>query len=176
MQKSKVQNFIMKPYSSQSEEDYKSANKQFEEMAPDDKKSFSELKQQYRVAEGNQVEHMNNQAYYLMYKGLKTRQIKFYGFLNKEFNIINYKSARCALHWFDDINQSVFDANAWVQIWREGLKNCKIFAEGLQNKAEDENKQCKLQAQEITFKSDPIMHWISWYEKLIRKLTPSNHR
>jgi hypothetical protein len=60
-----------------------------------DPKSFNELKEQYHVSEGNQIDHMNNEAFQMMSKALKEKQIRFYAFLNKEFNILNYKSARC---------------------------------------------------------------------------------
>ena len=38
---------------------------------------------------------------------LKTRQLGFYAFLNKEFNIMNYKSARCSMHCFDNTDYSM---------------------------------------------------------------------
>jgi hypothetical protein len=46
---------------------------------------------------------MNEQVFEYLYERLKDRQIRFYAFLNKEFNIMNYKSARCSMHCFDSI-------------------------------------------------------------------------
>ena len=39
------------------------------------------------------------------------RQIGFYAFLNKEFNTMNYKAARCSMHCFDDSNRQLPEVN-----------------------------------------------------------------
>ena len=45
---------------------------------------------------------------------LKERQLKFFAFLNKEFNILNFKSARCSMHCFDDVNLSIGYVNRCI--------------------------------------------------------------
>ena len=45
---------------------------------------------------------MNDKVFNLLYQNMQNRQINFYAFLNKEFNVMNYKSARCSLHCFDN--------------------------------------------------------------------------
>jgi len=44
---------------------------------------------------------MNEQIFEYLYERMKDRQLRFFAFLNKEFNILNYKSARCSMHCFD---------------------------------------------------------------------------
>ena len=147
----------------------KTYQQEFEEMTPDGSQSFEQLKSQFKVAEGNQVRSMENESFNLMHKALKQRQIRFYAFLNKEFNQLNYKSARWSFHWYDDINTSTIEAMKCVQICREGIVGCHQFAKDIQAKAEEETKKCEEQAKDIKIVTDPIIHWISWYEKLILK-------
>lgn len=76
-------------------EHVKSVNEEFQNMSSEHKR-FEEMKKQFHVSEDkNQVDYMNTEVFKMMYKGLKERQLKFNVFLNKEFNILNYKSARC---------------------------------------------------------------------------------
>lgn len=142
---------------------------EYSNMAPDSSQSFADLKKQYRVPEGQFSQHMENEAFNMMFHALKERQLKFYAFLNKEFNILNYKSARCALHCYDDISTSVFDAAQCVQVCRQGVTSCKDFTKQIQDQADSEVKSCHEEASGTKVMSDPIMHWISWYEKLILK-------
>lgn len=48
------------------------------------------------------VDDMNEKAFDFLYERMRERQVTFYAFLNKEFNIMNYKSARCSMHCFDN--------------------------------------------------------------------------
>ena len=70
-------------------------------------KSQDELRDFFKLSkEGkNAVDHMNEQVFEYLYERLKDRQIRFYAFLNKEFNIMNYKSARCSMHCFDSLER-----------------------------------------------------------------------
>jgi len=70
---------------------------------PDDK-SYEELRDFFRVpTDKNVLEDMNSRMFDNMFNRLKERQVSHYAFLNKEFNIMNYKSARCSMHCFDSI-------------------------------------------------------------------------
>lgn len=149
--------------------DIPSVQKDLKNMTPEHK-SFSELKQQFHVSEDkNQIDHLNNEVFQMMFRGLKDRQIAFYAFLNKEFNVLNYKSARCSFYCFDDTSLSVFEANKCVGLCREGIQECRKYAQGLQDRADKELKECQEQAASLKHTSDPIIHWISWYEKLVLK-------
>ena len=67
-----------------------------------DGKSHEELREFFKVpTDKGMVEDMNEKMFEHMQTRLKTRQLTFYAFLNKEFNIMNYKSARCSKHCFD---------------------------------------------------------------------------
>lgn len=71
---------------------------------------------------------MNEQVFEYLYDRMRDRQIKFYGFLNKEFNIMNYKSARCSMHCFDSTEKNLKEVNGCLQVCRQGISGCKDFA------------------------------------------------
>lgn len=100
---------------------------------------------------------------------LKFRQVNFFAFLNKEFNIMNYKSARCSMHCFDDSQRKLTEVNSCLNLCRSGIKDCHDFAHNLQKQAEEELKVCTEQAQDQKNLTDPIIHWLSCYEKLVLK-------
>ena len=56
------------------------------------------------------------------------RQFTFYAFLNKEFNVMNYKSARCSMHCFDTTEKPLKEVNHCLQICRQGIQECRQFA------------------------------------------------
>jgi len=51
------------------------------------------------------VDDMNEKVVDMLQKRLNERQLTFYAFMNKEFNIMNYKSARCSMHCFDSVEK-----------------------------------------------------------------------
>ena len=136
-----------------------------------EKDSLEELKKKLKVGadDKNPLQHMNEQMFEMMYKRMEDRQIKFYAFLNKEFNVMNYKSARCSMHCFDDTQQSMKQVNKCLQVCREGIKGCKEFTYKVQNQVEKETKDCQEAAKDTSKLTDPVVHWISCYEKLILK-------
>jgi len=71
-----------------------------------DEKSYEELRDFFRVPKDkNVVEDMNSRMFDNMFNRLKERQISHYAFLNKEFNMMNYKSSRCSMHCFDSVSR-----------------------------------------------------------------------
>ena len=83
---------------------WKNLQKQLEMDFDPETKSQEELQEFFRLDKENKgqtVDHMNEQIFNYLYERMKERQIRFYAFLNKEFNIMNYKSARCSMHCFD---------------------------------------------------------------------------
>ena len=69
-----------------------------------DEKSYEEIRDFFRVPKDkNVLEDMNSRMFDNMFTRLKERQISHYAFLNKEFNMMNYKSARCSMHCFDSV-------------------------------------------------------------------------
>ena len=113
------------------------------------------------------VDHMNEQVFEYLYGRLKDRQIRFYAFLNKEFNIMNYKSARCSMHCFDSTDRPVAQVNQCLKLCREGISGCRDYALKLQKSAENEVEACQKEAKNLKNMTDPVIHWISCYEKLI---------
>lgn len=140
-------------------------HQEMKDMSP----TSENLKNHLVSKEGNQVEFINQNAFRAMFIALKERQIRFYAFLNKEFNILNYKAARCSYYCFDDLSSTVAEASKWVHLCREGLLESKSYAEQLQNQADQEIKECQQKSESLDIKTDPTMHWIAWYEKLILK-------
>ena len=100
-----------------------------------DTKSQEELRDFFRLSKDNDkdaVAHMNDQIFEMLYSRLKDRQIRFYAFLNKEFNIMNYKSARCSYHCFDDLARPLRQVNECLSLCREGITGCREYALKLQ--------------------------------------------
>jgi hypothetical protein len=83
-------------------------------------KTEKELREFFRLNEQgkNALEDMQEKMFDNMHSRLKFRQIQFYAFLNKEFNVMNYKSANCSMHCFDDINKTLPEVNACLQVCR----------------------------------------------------------
>ena len=71
---------------------------------------------------------MNEKVFDYLYERLRDRQIRFYAFLNKEFNIMNFKSARCSLNCFDSIDRPLPQVNDCLKLCREGISGCRDFA------------------------------------------------
>lgn len=100
-----------------------------------DTKSQEELRDFFRLQKENTkdaVSYMNEQMFDMLYSRLKERQIRFYAFLNKEFNIMNFKSARCSFHCFDDVQRPLRQVNECLSLCREGIKGCREYALKLQ--------------------------------------------
>jgi len=94
-----------------------------------DEKSMEELREFFKVSKDkNAIEHMNEQVFEYLYERMRERQIKFYAFLNKEFNIMNFKSARCSMHCFDSIENSLKTVNECLKLCREGISGCRDYA------------------------------------------------
>lgn len=74
---------------------------------PDDK-SPEELRKFFKVSgEKNQLDDMNEKVFDHLHERLRSRQVQFYAHLNKEFNIMNFKSANCSMHCFDSTDRSL---------------------------------------------------------------------
>ena len=78
----------------------------------------------------------------MLYNRIKKRQVNFYAFLTKEFNIINYKSARCSMHCFQDPSRPITSVNKCLRVCRQGIEECKDFAYQRQKAAEEELDFC----------------------------------
>ena len=102
-----------------------------------------------------------------MYKRLKSRQLSFYAFLNKEFNILNYKSARCSKHCFDSVDKPLAEVNQCLNVCRQGILECSDFAHNLQKESQDALAKCQEEAYSQENLTDPVIHWMSCYEQLL---------
>ena len=136
-----------------------------------DTKSSDELRQFFRLSKegGNALDDMSGKMFENLQSRLKYRQVTFYAFMNKEFNIMNYKSARCSMHCFDDVKRQLPEVNRCLQVCRSGIQSCHEFAHKLQKEAEAEVKTCTAEAEKQENLTDPIVHWISCYERLVSK-------
>ena len=133
-------------------------------------KSDEELRDLLGVSEqGKQIEFMNQKFIEMLTQRLTEKQLQFYAFLNKEFNILNYKSAKCSKHCFDDISRSLPEVNKCLSICREGISTCRDFTSKMQFDAEKELETCTLNAKELKNVGDSVTSWLSCYEKLILK-------
>lgn len=91
---------------------------------------------------------MNEKVFDFLYQRIKDRQVIFYAFLNKEFNILNYKSARCSMHCFDNHEKPLAEVGQCLKICRSGITSCREFAFNQQKEAEDELDACHEQAKD----------------------------
>ena len=90
-----------------------------------DEKSEEELRQFFRVEkEKNPVDDMNAKIFEHLHLRLRDRQVSFFAFLNKEFNIMNFISARCSMHCFDDPSKELAEVNNCLQVCRGGIREC----------------------------------------------------
>jgi len=135
-----------------------------------DEKSSEELREFFRLDQSkNPVDDMSEKIFEHLHIRLRDRQVSFYAFLNKEFNMMNFKSARCSMHCFDDTSRKLAEVNTCLQVCRQGIKDCQEFAHTVQKQAEQELATCQEAAQNQKNMTDPIIHWISCYEKLVLK-------
>jgi hypothetical protein len=85
---------------------------------PDDK-SYEEIREFFKIPKNkNVVEDMNANMFQSMFMRLKERQVSHYAFLNKEFNTMNYKSAKCSMHCFDSTARPLNQVNDCLKICR----------------------------------------------------------
>ena len=85
---------------------------------------------------------MAEKAFQSMKGRLKDRQIGFYAFLNKQFNVMNYKAARCSMHCFDSQEKSVAQVNECLGVCRQGITECRAFAMDKQQEAQASLTDC----------------------------------
>ena len=135
-----------------------------------DEKTQEELREFFKVPKGKSMnKNMNEKMLESVKLRLKTRQLEFFAFLNKEFNVMNYKSARCSMHCFDDTKVSMNGTNHCLKVCREGITNCRDFAQALQDKTKAEHELCVKEAPKLEKLTDPVVHWMSCQEKVILK-------
>jgi len=93
-----------------------------------DEKSYEEIRDFFKVpTDKNVLADMNSRMFDSMFARLKARQISHYAFLNKEFNMMNYKSAKCSMHCFDSTSRSMGQVNECLRVCRQGINGCREF-------------------------------------------------
>jgi len=104
-------------------EAYKTLTKDMEVSFKDgDLESHEKVREFFNISKDKQaVDDMNEKVFDMLYQRMQNRQINFYAFLNKEFNIMNYKSARCSMHCFDNEDTPIVDVNSCLKICRSGI-------------------------------------------------------
>jgi len=82
------------------------------DFSKDDIDDHDKMRDLFNVSKDKgQVDNMNDMVFDMLYKRMQERQLHFYAFLNKEFNIINFKSARCSMHCFDRDDKPLNEVN-----------------------------------------------------------------
>ena len=94
------------------------------------------------------VDDMNEKAFDFLYQRMRERQVTFYAFLNKEFNVMNFKSARCSMHCFDDDTKPLPEVNNCLKVCRSGIQGCREYAFNLQKQAEIDLDECHEKAKD----------------------------
>ena len=106
----------MPPVKDWKEEEYEAFKKLNKELDADfSDKSFEQhekVREFFKIPKDkNFVDDMNDKVFEFLYQRMNDRQLKFYAFLNKEFNIMNFKSARCSMHCFDNEQKPLAEVN-----------------------------------------------------------------
>lgn len=161
----------LRPHSKKAEDAraWQNLQKQLDMDFDPEAKSQDELRDFFRLSKDNNkdaVTHMNEQIFEYLYERMKDRQIRFYAFLNKEFNILNFKSARCSMLCFEE-SRPLKQATECLKLCREGITGCREYALRLQKQAEAEVEVCQKEAKNLKNLTDPVVHWVACYEKLI---------
>ena len=90
-----------------------------------DEKSDDELRSFFKLnSEKKPVEDMTDKVLEHLHERLQDRQIGFYAFLNKQFNLMNFKTARCSMHCFDSTERPLVEVNSCLTVCRQGIKDC----------------------------------------------------
>ena len=97
-----------------------------------DTKSHEELREFFKISKGTAaVKDMNNKMFESTHARMKVRSNEFYAFLNKQFNIMNFKSARCSMHCFDSQAKTLPQVGTCLTTCRTGITECRDYAHNL---------------------------------------------
>ena len=97
-----------------------------------DMKSHEEMREFFKVSDTkDMVTDMHEKMLKKVTERIEARSLRFYAFLNKEFNVMNYKNARCSKHCFDNVNKPLADVNLCLNICKQGIRDCSTFANNL---------------------------------------------
>ena len=106
-------------------EAWKKLQKSLEMDFDPDTKTSEQLREFFKVSKDkNALDDMNEKVLDNLHKRLRTNQIGFYAFLNKEFNIMNFKSSKCSMHCFDSTSRPLREVNNCLSVCRGGIKGC----------------------------------------------------
>ena len=82
-------------------------------------KTHEELRDFFKITEGAEpVKDMNVKMFESTMQRMKVSQNLFYAFLNKQFNIMNFKSSRCSMHCFDTPTRSLNEVGGCLSTCR----------------------------------------------------------
>ena len=82
-------------------------------------KSHDELRDFFKISKTKSaVQDMNNKMFESTHVRMKVRSNEFYAFLNKQFNIMNFKASRCSMHCFDSEAKSLTQVGSCLQTCR----------------------------------------------------------
>ena len=133
-----------------------------------DNATHAQLREFFKISEDKDaVKDMNQKMFESTTMRMKTRANSFYAFLNKQFNIMNFKSARCSMHCFDSTAKPLAQVGGCLQTCRAGIKECRDFAQDLQKEQEQALGKCIGEAADQKNLTDPIVHFVSCYEQTL---------
>jgi len=120
----------LEPWRQEEYDAYKQMQEKTEvDFTKDEFQDHEKVRDYFKISkEKGMVDDMNDKAFDFLYSRMKERQLTFYAFLNKEFNTMNYKSARCSMHCFDDEEKPLKEVNNCLKICRHGIEGCKDYA------------------------------------------------
>lgn len=101
---------------------------------------------------------------------LKRREIKFYAFLNKEFNVLNKKMVNCSIMCYSNPKMfTVNDAKICAESCHKNIKEAGKYAENLQENRKEKLVNCLDKAKEYEFNKadDKVAAFFKCYEDLL---------
>ena len=129
-------------------------------------KTHEELREFFKLPEGKEsVTDMTERMFDSTMGRLKARSNTFYAFLNKQFNIMNFKSARCSMHCFDSPAVPLSQVQTCLQTCRQGITECRDLDHNLQKGQQEKLSACIASADEQKHMKDPVTFFLSCYEK-----------
>lgn len=73
------------------------------------------------------------------------------------------------MHCFDNDKKPLNQVNECLKACRSGIQGCKEYAHDQQKSAEQELAACHEKAYDTAVLTDPTIHWVACFEKLIKR-------
>lgn len=161
---------LMQEKQKQSKTDYgKLISRQLKENMTIDE-AYKELDIPTNVdSEAEFIEKVDNKNFGELHEVIQNSEIRFYAFLNKEYNILNKKMIKCCLLCYENPKMfTVYQSKICAETCQKNIKEASKFVENLQEEKKNKLMQCSNTAKDIKNGTDPLSNFNTCYEDLIK--------